>query len=74
MKRKPKIYYRYKKGLFFPKYDAKKSYKIFDDKRFKLDSWSTRKADVEERKRILKQSGKKVRIIKGKKLYIVWSR
>lgn len=67
-------YWRAKKGLFFPKFQSKPTYKMFDGKRFKLDSWSSTKHDTVTRKQMLKQSGKLVRIIKGKKIYSVWSR
>lgn len=74
MKNKPITYHRYRSGLFFPKFKSKPSYKKFDGKRFKLDSWSTNKQLALARKKTLKESGEKVRVVKGRRLYVIWRR
>jgi len=74
MRQQPRTYSVTRKGLFFPTLEDKRTYKKFDGKRFRLDSWTTSKKDMEGRKQVIKESGWLVRVTKGKRLYTLWRR
>lgn len=60
----PKEYWTATKGIFFKGVDEPHTYRKFEGKRYRRDSYSRKKSDVTSRGKLLKKGGCSIRTVK----------